>query len=795
MRPVRLELEGFATFRQRTELDFDGLDLVAFTGPTGAGKSTLIDAVTFALYGSVSRYDNANVVAPVIHQLANEAKVRFDFEVANRPHTVTRVVRRRSGGVKTEARLERDDPERGGEVLAGTVRDVDTAVIELLGLDFTQFTRTVVLPQGDFAQFLKDEPASRQRLLRRLLDLEVYARMGTVAREEAKQAAQRGEALAQELQRLPEVAEHEIEQLQSRIATLKDLKRSARTWRDELAAIDSSLDPVRSQVKAIDQSLALLAAVAVPAGLTEAEQALTAATDELDHATKALSEARDRRDEWEQRVTDLPDRAALLAAITGAEQLVSVGTRLDELMADSAGRKDRRQDAAAALAAATEVAEAAGKARSTARLAADAGSWRAALAVGEPCPVCLRTVDSVPDHDADAELAEAEAESTSAARSLAMAERELARLDGELAATDQEQRRLEAERTRLEADHGEADGAALARRLAEVDQVEAERRAAAQTMKSAEEAAGRARRQMEGLGEDLTTRARELSRCRDRLASLDPPESNQDSLIENWQGLVDWAASTHDELSTRRANLAAEGKGLVEQRTLVVDGVKAATGELGLPPDPTTLVENVAVAEAETRAELERAENRAKERLRLTDRVAELGAERELNATLGRHLSATGFEAWLLNEALDDIVARATVWLLELSGRQYSLAVDDREFAIVDHNNADQRRDVRTLSGGETFLASLALALALADSIAELAPVDAPRLESMFLDEGFGTLDPATLDVVASAIEELAATGRMIGIVTHVRDLAERMPARFEVTKSPTGSVVELVTA
>ncbi|MEM7274655.1 MAG: SbcC/MukB-like Walker B domain-containing protein, partial [Actinomycetota bacterium] len=99
----------------------------------------------------------------------------------------------------------------------------------------------------------------------------------------------------------------------------------------------------------------------------------------------------------------------------------------------------------------------------------------------------------------------------------------------------------------------------------------------------------------------------------------------------------------------------------------------------------------------------------------------------------------------------------------------------------------------RTLSGGETFLASLALALALADSIAELAPVDAPRLDSMFLDEGFGTLDPGTLDVVAGAIEELASTGRMIGIVTHVGDLAERMPARFEVSKGPTGSSVELV--
>ena len=112
---------------------------------------------------------------------------------------------------------------------------------------------------------------------------------------------------------------------------------------------------------------------------------------------------------------------------------------------------------------------------------------------------------------------------------------------------------------------------------------------------------------------------------------------------------------------------------------------------------------------------------------------------------------------------------------------------------MVDHNNASERRDVKTLSGGETFLASLALALGLADSIAELTTSNSVTLGSMFLDEGFGTLDTETLDVVASAIEELAATGRMIGVVTHVRELAERLPTRFEVTKGPASSWVEKV--
>ena len=98
--------------------------------------------------------------------------------------------------------------------------------------------------------------------------------------------------------------------------------------------------------------------------------------------------------------------------------------------------------------------------------------------------------------------------------------------------------------------------------------------------------------------------------------------------------------------------------------------------------------------------------------------------------------------------------------------------------------------DARTLSGGETFLASLALALALADQLGSLAAARRRPIESIFLDEGFGTLDPDTLDIVAGTIEELGAGGRMVGIITHVRELADRMPVRFEVTKGPAGAGV-----
>ena len=103
------------------------------------------------------------------------------------------------------------------------------------------------------------------------------------------------------------------------------------------------------------------------------------------------------------------------------------------------------------------------------------------------------------------------------------------------------------------------------------------------------------------------------------------------------------------------------------------------------------------------------------------------------------------------------------------------------------------RNSARTLSGGETFLASVALALALADQVVDLAAAGAVRIESIFLDEGFGTLDADTLDVVATAIEELGSGGRMVCLVSHVSELAERLPVRFEVNKTSTGSSVRRV--
>ena len=152
MRPVRLEISGFSAFAESVVVDFADVELAAFVGPTGSGKSSVIDAMTFALYGAAARYDQ-RAVAPVINQLSTEAKVRFDFQLSGTTYTAVRVVRRtRTGATTKEARLE-----AGGEVLAGDERALSAAVVDLLGLDFDKFNKTVVLPQGRFAEFLHDK--------------------------------------------------------------------------------------------------------------------------------------------------------------------------------------------------------------------------------------------------------------------------------------------------------------------------------------------------------------------------------------------------------------------------------------------------------------------------------------------------------------------------------------------------------------------------------------------------------------------------------------------------------------
>ena len=247
-----------------------------------------------------------------------------------------------------------------------------------------------------------------------------------------------------------------------------------------------------------------------------------------------------------------------------------------------------------------------------------------------------------------------------------------------------------------------------------------------------------------------------------------------------------------DTRRARRTVLAGQAEAAREAVSQAARGIGALFTDAGLAAtaDPARAA---AVALAGAEAARDRVLERRAQADEVTARRAGYERDSRVAKALATHLRANNFERWLLEEALDLLVDGASGILRELSGGQYELGHDKGEFFVVDHHDAGLRRAVRTLSGGETFQASLSLALALSEQLVGVS-TSAASLESIVLDEGFGTLDTATLDMVAATLENLAARGdRMVGVVTHVPALAERIPVRYEVRKDARSARVERV--
>src|SRR5690606_437016 len=161
----------------------------------------------------------------------------------------------------------------------------------------------------------------------------------------------------------------------------------------------------------------------------------------------------------------------------------------------------------------------------------------------------------------------------------------------------------------------------------------------------------------------------------------------------------------------------------------------------------------------------------------------------------GKNPHGIGFQRFVLSAFLDDMLLQATARFRVMSRGRYELVRfeghEDRrtqgglDLHVVDTYTGTQR-SVKSLSGGETFLASLSLALGLADVVQAYS--GGMHLETIFIDEGFGSLDPAALESALDALVSLNEGGRLVGIISHVAEIKERIPARLEVTPGPKGS-------
>jgi DNA repair protein SbcC/Rad50 len=797
VRPARLEVEGFTAFRAPTVVDFAGADLFAVVGPTGAGKTSIIDALTFALYGSVPRLDDRRAVAPVISQNLTEARVRLDFTVDGAAYTAVRVVRAtRAGGATTkEARLQ-----RGDEVLAGTADEVTDVVTALLGLTFEHFTTCVSLPQGQFARFLHDKPRSRQDLLVRLLDLGLYDRVATAARQRAAVTRAAAEVASGQLDRLAGATPEARAEAVARVATLAELSHRLGDERPQIDELNAAVARAQAHADEVAAQLGVLDGLVEPEGVAELSAALVTADEVRRRCAELDAEAVAAVADAERDLAGLPGRG-------GLEAQRDDHARRAEL-ADSLARGERAEaEVAGAVAHATAAVERARATRTVATterervlVALRAQALVPELVAGEPCPVCGQQVAELPAHEPPADLALAD-------RAVADADSALAAATTALSQAQTQQARVDEKLVRVRADLAEVEGrlvrAADLERvehdLALVSEAETALDKARQAERDARRAVAAAARQHEALAERVSQARRSFDAARDTVAALGPPPAERRDLAADWAQLVRWAGERSpalvEQLADHRRAADRARAGAAER----AEAVAAACRTAGVDPGPRGSWPGEAVAAAHARAEeaVVRIDEQlaAATRLRADQRAAT--EQQQVAEALAGHLAANRFEKWLLDEALHQLVAGASEMLAELSGGAYALAVDTRSggFGVVDHTHASQMRSARTLSGGETFLASLALALALADQVAGLAVAGAARLESLFLDEGFGTLDPDILDVVATALDELGARGRMVGVVTHVRELAERLPVRFEVRKVGGSAVVERVEA
>ena len=783
------------SFRDRTEVDFEESDLFVLTGPTGAGKSSVIDAITFALYGSIPRLDDRRAVAPVVSKGMVQARVRLDFSVGEKRYTAVRVARVRGKGATTpEARLE----DAAGNAMAGNARDLSVRVEEVLGLSFDYFIKSVVLPQGDFAELLHETPSKRQDLLVRLLGTELYERIKERAGQRRMMSETQADNLRRDIDELEADGIGEAGLTEARLRR-KDLDSLVKRIEARRPEIDCLQEQIRSTVQRISDfgaRLAKLSAVRTPEGVVELAGKLSEGRRSLVGAKESYDESVDDRRRRQDDLDELPKEANLRLDLQRYDDLAEARKEQGEAVSRL---KEARMGLEAVQAKAEHARKAAQAAEQAKRSTEDehrAYHLASGLMVGGACPVCRQDVSKLPEWDAPEELARVEAELFTAQRGWDRADKKLgvarSTVDRREQSVKDSEGRVENLRNELKEADSRKDIEAALRQV----------KAAASALKEADRKERQARERLEEaqsvvnvLEGDEKQAWMDYDTQRDSLAVMRPPVAERASLASSWEGLAGWAKkqvknqralsreadeereTAESALNDLRDSIAAWCS---DADVMVADGqepLTACSRDLGRQVGEVKRIKQALMEVKRKRSELQR--------LQKESRVA---------ADLARHLGARNFERWLMAQVLDQLCVGASRELLRLSSDSYSLDLDEsNNFIVVDHRNADERRPVKTLSGGETFLASLALALSLSEHLTNLTVGGAARLETLFLDEGFGTLDVDTLDVVITAIEELGSRGRMVGIVTHVRELAESIPVRYEVTKQGNRSSVERV--
>ena len=912
MRPIHLTVAGFGPYAGVQELDFDKLGksgLYLITGDTGAGKTTIFDAITYALFGEASG-ENREVSMLRSKYARPDAPtyVELTFEYADKRYTVRRspeyerAKTRGSGMTKQVAEAVFTYPD--GRVVTKQ-RDVDRAVGGIIGLSREQFAQVAMISQGDFRKLIQADTKERQKIFRDIFGTglyvllqnqlkdranEVYAELrqagmsirqyvdGIVWGEdvlmllEARGAAPAELPMTETLQHLDAQIEADERAQEDVSVCLAEVDRQleavvARLTRAETyeaAKTNLKLNEAAEKEKEAELTAAAKAHALAQETLAQQEtlgkqiaalELLMPSYDELEgkRAEAARKEQEIKRNflAAEQAKTSIAQLTQETAALKEERKaLESAGEEKEKLAAQRKAHDEQRKklrdlfgsmrefkklqtayeekkNAYVAAEATSQRLCQAYEAKNKAFLDEQAGVMAEGLTPGEPCPVCGSVHHPSPAKlsahaptEADVKKAKQEYETaqraTEEASRAASAQkgavqtaretlcREIAAQLGDVALDDapdvvrDKGVRLSAAIDALDVQMAEMDQK-IARR-AQLDlQIPQRENALASAQQEAADAgariaaltasAGELARQIADIGGKLEypdkaaaqARKRELTAQLDALkAACVAAERRYSACKESLAGIRASIAQLKKQLEEdageSSAQLNGEKDALIARRSALLERQKAVHARLAANEGAKKNI-------AEKSRKVEQLENRHAWMRALSD-TANGSVSGKEKVMLETYIQTTYF---------DRILERANLRLRKMSGGQYDLrrrqsaanrvSQSGLELDIIDHVNATER-SVNTLSGGEAFLASLALALGLSDEVQMSTGI---RLGTLFVDEGFGSLDSEALQKAYQTLCGLTEGNRLVGIISHVAELKEKIDRQIVVRKNRAG--------
>ncbi len=825
MRPLELRLRNFRSYAGEHTFDFRDRTLVGIVGPIGSGKSSLLDAIAFALYGRTPRIGAAT--KSLINQRSADAGVSLRFSVEGEVWEAARSIRVKGQSKHALYRYEDDDPSLEPVEKYLMEAEVNDRVETLLGLDFAAFERSVLLAQGRFAEFLQARPADRDRVLKGVFGHDRVDRMKELARQRRTEADTKLQQLALQLQRFQDIEVRlgentaDLAKARKRKTQLDDASQALDDLTERIAEIAATMTANQQRLETLEEHAAALPDPAVTArSLGEIEaaerrrlelaEALDASQKALSKAEKVLQEAiQDGEPEQIQRATRLLAAAdPQLKAVVEADRRIATSVDLvdkaetgvkEALNALAAAEKVRDDSLGRAVEAAKILEEAAG-ALDAGRHADMAITLRSRLAEEEACPVCEQPVHEIPELPTESHLDELESvvaaaretkshvddDHTAALAALERSKHQVEAARERVAAADVQVRAAQEDAVRVRGDLEETT-LQLEKILGPGDPDEhlEARRSAYESLVATRDESQRSNEQVRGkhdqsirdeqesgkVLQDLGVRLAEMAARLDVALEIGEGAASMgaaaEKLREAWKSatveLQEGLEAGSTELSAKQSERAAL------LASLGVDGDHRAAGAV-----VDDRIERLGKLVKKDQAVLEEAAGLYADQEKYAGRA-------EIFGRIAKDLTDSRFIRFLLDEERSRLAELGSEHFQQLSAGRYRFA--DDKFGIVDLTAADSTRRADSLSGGETFLASLGLALALAEMVAGTGG----RLDSFFLDEGFGTLDPEHLDLAMQGIEQLVAqdSDRVVVIVSHVPELRMRLEDLIELDRNP----------